>query len=272
MKIKIFINLLTPFKADDTIDYDKTKIMIDRLIEQGCNNFVIGGNTGEGATLSFLELKHFLRYFCFHYPQINIYTVINDLSTKKVIRKINNLSDLQNLNGYIIKIPEISGLKQQEIYKHFNFIALTTDKKIIIKDCQKVKINDKIILKLVEEHKNIAGILCKYHPIEYNGSFNVFYDETLLEDFYHQPISGVISNLANLNYQNIKKLITSSNKIDHEYLMLLLKYFYQENITGTLKYALSQSEGEKYVMRLPLSDISTELKNNINKLLKMTII
>ena len=90
--------------------------MIDRLIEQGCNNFVIGGNTGEGATLSFLELKHFLRYFCFHYPQINIYTVINDLSTKKVIRKINNLSDLQNLNGFIIKIPEVSGLKQQEIF------------------------------------------------------------------------------------------------------------------------------------------------------------
>lgn len=245
--------------------------MIDRLIEQGCNNFVIGGNTGEGATLSFLELKHFLRYFCFHYPQINIYTVINDLSTKKVIRKINNLSDLQNLNGFIIKIPEVSGLKQQEIFKHFNFIALTTNKKIIIKDCQKVKINEQTISKLVQEHKNIAGIICKYHVIDHIDNFDVFYDETLLKDFHHQIKSGIISSLANLNYQNIKKLISSSNKVDHDYLKLLLKYFYQENITSTLKYALSKSENIECFTRLPLSNISIELKNNIDRLLKMTI-
>ncbi|WRK54968.1 hypothetical protein SD457_09105 [Coprobacillaceae bacterium CR2/5/TPMF4] len=74
-----------------------------------------------------------------------------------------------------------------------------------------------------------------------------------------------------MNYQNIKKLISSSNKVDHDYLMLLLKYFYQENITSTLKYALSQSENIECFTRLPLSNISIELKNNIDRLLKMTI-
>lgn len=51
--------IATPFDENNEIDFDVLEKLVNRLINLGCNGFVVGGTTGETPTLS-----HDEKYFC----------------------------------------------------------------------------------------------------------------------------------------------------------------------------------------------------------------
>ena len=47
-----YVALITPFKDNLEVDYDKLSELLDFQIENGTNGIVVCGTTGEAATLS----------------------------------------------------------------------------------------------------------------------------------------------------------------------------------------------------------------------------
>ena len=57
----IFTALLTPFNADNSINDDSLKKLIEFNIESGINGFYVGGSTGEAMLMTQDERKHILK-------------------------------------------------------------------------------------------------------------------------------------------------------------------------------------------------------------------
>lgn len=58
----VYPAMLTPFKADDTIDFDLLSKNIKAQLDAGVSGLIIGGSLGEASTLTAEELKHLLIY------------------------------------------------------------------------------------------------------------------------------------------------------------------------------------------------------------------
>ncbi|MEO7310353.1 MAG: dihydrodipicolinate synthase family protein [Chitinophagaceae bacterium] len=58
----VYPALLTPFKADDTIDFDLFKLNLDAQLEAGIDGIVMGGSLGEASTLLNQEKWELLRF------------------------------------------------------------------------------------------------------------------------------------------------------------------------------------------------------------------
>lgn len=267
--MEIFTNLITPFNHDGKIDYQALDEHIKRLIEEGNDNFIIGSNIGEPYVLTFLELKHLLRYLCYHYLDVSIYMTIKEIGTKKVIKELSNLKDIGNLKGYLIELPMSLKLNQLSLSKHLDLIATACEKSIIIKQNSKNKLTVNNLRELKERHENIIGLIVDQDYDSYriicDYNFNLYLNEEMID--LNQPFNyeGLISNLSNLNYQKYKNLIQFNSQLDFDFFKLMYKYFYQENITSTIKYALYQDTD--YKLCLPLSKIDETLSSILNKLM-----
>ena len=53
----LYTAIITPFKADGSIDIEAFKDLIDRQLDGGVDGIVVGGSTGEAATVSIEEKR-----------------------------------------------------------------------------------------------------------------------------------------------------------------------------------------------------------------------
>lgn len=272
IKIDIFTNLITPFDIDDMIDYQALDNHIEKLVNQGNNKFIIGSRTGEAASLTFLEQKHLLRYVCYHYPGLEIYMQLSESCTKKVIKQIGDLKDINEFAGYMIELPEIFSLTQNGLIKHLDLIATATNKSIVIQQHKQNTIAVNHLLELKEKHENITGLITEVNSTGYqiirNKGLGLYGIEEMLVQNEINNYDGLISNLTNLSYKKYRELITQHNDLYFDFFKLIVKYFYQDNIVSTLKYSLSQSSNILYKLRLPLVKISDESKEQLNKIME----
>ncbi|MFR6020734.1 MAG: dihydrodipicolinate synthase family protein, partial [Lactobacillaceae bacterium] len=54
-KAELITAIVTPFNDRDEIDYGVMQRLVDHLIAEGTDGFVVGATTGEGPTLSHPE-------------------------------------------------------------------------------------------------------------------------------------------------------------------------------------------------------------------------
>lgn len=261
--MKIFTNLITPFKEDGIIDYQAVDVLIKRLAFQKNHCFIIGSLTGEGMFLNPIELKHLVRYICFHYD-LEIYAYILQESTKKAIEQIHELNDIKGLTGYIVKVPNMVNYSDASIYKHIDLISVVTEKKIIIDFYHQDIIEKEIIDDLVTKHSNIIGVIINQNCNCLLDIKKYIHDKSVLN--MHNDYDGIVSDLSNIDYQSVS-LLTAS-EVNRDYFSLLVKYFYRDNISSSLKYILSKKGYIIYRLRLPLVKIDDNLEKQLNKLME----
>lgn len=263
--MEVFTKLVTPFNKDGTIDYQSINILINKHLSQGNNCFIIGSLTGEGMLLNPVEFRHLVNYLCCNY-KIKVFAYILQESTKKAIEQINELNQIKGLNGYVVRLPSHVEYSSTSIYKHLHLIGVVTNKKIIL-DQGNQMINMELIDKLLEKHKNFMGIITKQSNFKVRKNFKIYInDYELLNDC--NKYDGIMSDLCNLDYCLFVALLKSSCEIDQDYLRILMKYFYSDNIASTIKYILAKKGYIIYKLRLPLVEINDSLKNKLNKLME----
>lgn len=60
----LYVPLVTPFHADESIDFDGYKKVIDYVIENGMDGILVGGTTGEYHMMSLEERKELIQKGC----------------------------------------------------------------------------------------------------------------------------------------------------------------------------------------------------------------
>lgn len=153
--------LITPFKADKTVDYDALARLLEYQIKNGVDYLVVLGTTAETATLTADEKKA-LRGFIAERVNGRVPLVIGigGNNTMSVIDEIKN-TDLSHFSAILSVVPYYNKPSQEGIYQHYSAIAEASPLPVILYNVPGrtgVNMSAETSLRLAKEHANIVGI------------------------------------------------------------------------------------------------------------------
>lgn len=275
---EIFTALITPFNQDQSIDYPGLYRIMDKLIEEGNKSFLLCGTTGETSTLKLDERRMLVENVLEKYPQIRIIVGICSNSTSEVIRHISMYKENPRIYAYLVIVPYYIKPSQSGIFKHFDLIASSTDKKIMIYNIPSrcgVAIDVSTVIRLANKHKNIigmkhCGVLDEIHQIkDALPQFKVYIgDDHLLLEGLKQRADGIVSVSSHLDFPLIEEICKNENIFDDRYLKLISEYVFIEPSPAPIKYILSKLGYIQNILRSPLTPISEEAETKLAPLIE----
>lgn len=119
------VALITPFKADLSIDFDALTRLIEFNIENGTQFFIVLGTTAEAATLSNDEkqevIKHIVKINKGRLPLVLGLGGNDTMAVKKQIES----TDLSDFTAILSVSPYYNKPNQEGLYQHYKVLAST---------------------------------------------------------------------------------------------------------------------------------------------------
>ena len=276
--------LVTPFSRG-RIDYPTLDRLIERQIDAKIDALVIGGTTGEAATLSDNE-----RYVLYAHAidrvggrcAVILGTGTND--TRVAIKHTRVAKDL-SADGALVVTPYYNKGTESGIRRHYEAIADAVDIPLILYNVpSRTGVSIPIsTLAGLSERENIVGIkeaadsadrLVKISALGealplYAGNDSQTYTALALGGV------GVISVLSNLCPERMKKISDSLASGENEAalseqqtLLPLIDAMFAETNPAPMKYALARLGLCSEEMRLPMSEVCDDARRLIDGILK----
>lgn len=277
---KCYVALITPFTMLNEIDYEALDGLIERLINEKVNGFIICGTTGESSTLSESEKISILEHaITIVNKRCEIYFGIGSSSTCDSMRLLKLTEDLE-FDGYLIVTPYYNQPTQYGLYEHFSTLATETSKNIILYNVPSrcgVSLSAQTVIKLAIGYPNIIALKQASHDLEMIKEilsvvkdFHVYSgcDDYLLEGL-SCGMDGVISVIAHILAPKMIHFLNEYEKgNDVSELDLFFKKIahlcFLESNPICMKYILNRHKRCENVLRLPMTAISYESKNMID--------
>ena len=273
--------LITPFKNGE-IDYEALGILIDRQIEAKVDALIIGGTTGEAATLSNKE-----RYELFSFAKERISgrtklifgTGTNDT---RVALKNTKFAEELGCDGVLLVTTYYNKGTEDGIEKHYLNIAESVDLPIIVYNVpSRTGVNLGInLLDRLANHENIVGIKEASDSTDRLVTLAAFGDKLALyagNDSQIYPTlalggSGVISVVANILPKATKALCDGYFEGKHTHALRLqldllpfIKTLFLETNPSPIKYAMEKVGLCTREVRLPLFEPRESTKEEIDR-------
>jgi len=281
---KLITAMVTPFDSDDNINLDTLKKLVEHLIRNNTTCILINGTTGESPTLTDIEkIVLFEKTIEYVNNRIPVIAGIGTNSTKKTIDFMKKIEHLP-LSGYLVVVPYYNKPDQEGMYQHFKTIAQHTKKPIIIYNIpsrtgvdmefetikQLAKISN--IVGIKESNKNVDNIIKIKEELE---DFKAYVgDDVMLYDALKHHADGIISVASHIYGKTIHHIIQLMRSKQNDdalaifniYLPKFQALFMKPNPVP-LKAALNQLGFSVGSVRLPLVDMSEELKIKLYSIL-----
>ena len=124
--------LITPFKADLSIDFDGLGKIVDNQINNGMDYLVVLGTTAETATLTTDEKQQVIDFVC---RQVNgrvpIVVGVGSNNTQNVKESLQSM-DLSKADAVLSVVPYYSKPTQEGIYQHYKAIIEVSQLPVIL--------------------------------------------------------------------------------------------------------------------------------------------
>ena len=126
------VALVTPFKANESIDWNALEKLIDHVINGGIDYVVSLGTTGETPTLSAEEKLDIIK---FTFEKVNkripVVVGIGDYNTRDVVKRLETCP-LDEAVAILSVAPYYSKPSQEGIFQHYKAIAQASPKPVIL--------------------------------------------------------------------------------------------------------------------------------------------
>lgn len=284
---KTGIAIITPFKKDESIDFDALGKLIDFNINNGVNYIVSLGTTGETPVLDLQEKKDILDYT---FEKVNgrvpIVVGVGGNNTKAVINEINALP-VKKATAILSASPNYNKPTQEGIFLHYKSIAENSEKPILLYNVPGRtgrNVSASTTAKLAHEVENIKGIKeatdnlqqCMEIVRDCPKDFLIVSgDDALCMSQIALGFKGVISVAAQALPKQFTQMIglAMQYKFDeardiHYKLLQAYDYLFIENNPAGIKAFLYELGLIENVMRLPVTPVSASLQAKISDLLK----
>ncbi len=117
------VAIVTPMRQDGTVDYDAWMRLLDFHLDNGTNGIVVGGTTGESATLGETELRELTERACAHVRRrIPIVVGAGTSSTATTVARVRWLSALP-IDALLVVTPAYNRPSQEGLYRHYAAVA-----------------------------------------------------------------------------------------------------------------------------------------------------
>ncbi|BDR55831.1 4-hydroxy-tetrahydrodipicolinate synthase [Xylocopilactobacillus apis] len=129
----IITAIITPFKENGEIDYQGLEELTEHLLETGSRGFVIGGTTGEGATLTHDEKIELFKQFAeMIHGRVPVIAGTGSNNTAQTIEFTNEVSSIKGIDMALIVAPYYNKPNQRGIKAHFKAITDNCDLPLMI--------------------------------------------------------------------------------------------------------------------------------------------
>ena len=276
------VALVTPFKADFSVDYDALKNLVHLQIQGGTDFLVVQGTTGESPTLSKDEKLKVLETV--QEANQGKLKIVYGVGGNDTIAVGNNLKSLPTgIDGILSVSPYYNKPIQKGIIAHYSYIAECTDLPIILYNVPG-RTGSNMTTETTLELSAISNIVAMKEAsgnmeqiMEIIRSKPAGFDLLSGDDAITLPLiaagaDGVISVVANAFPEKFSKMVHASMEGDldkarkeHYDLLPITKMFFEEGNPGGVKVALAVRGIMEENMRLPLFPVSDGLRDRITK-------
>ncbi|MDF7668819.1 4-hydroxy-tetrahydrodipicolinate synthase [Lactobacillus sp. ESL0703] len=130
---EILTAIVTPFNDDDTINYSGLEELVNYLLDHGSQGFVIGGTTGEVATLSNEEkLELYQKFVEITGNRVPVIVGTGSNNTQATIELSRQVSQIKGLAAQLVVVPYYNKPNQRGMIAHFTAVAAHSTLPIII--------------------------------------------------------------------------------------------------------------------------------------------
>jgi 4-hydroxy-tetrahydrodipicolinate synthase len=155
------VALVTPFNADNEIDYDALGSVIDLVITGGVEYVVTLGTTGETPVLDKQEKLSIIQYTYDHVnKRVPVVVGIGGNNTKELISEIKS-TPLDQATAVLSASPYYSKPSQEGIFQHYKALAEASPKPLLLYNVPGRtgrNVNAETTIRLAHEVPNVAGI------------------------------------------------------------------------------------------------------------------
>lgn len=279
--------LITPFKADGSVDYEALARLLDTQLTGYVDYIVVLGTTGEAATLTADE-KREVRQFIVKYVNGRLPLVlgVGGNNTAQVI------SDLQAMRNELILdftailsvCPYYNKPNQEGLFQHFCAIAEASPIPVILYNVPGrtgVNLLPETVIRIYEAHPDkIAGIKEASGNIEQikhlinliNAEGNkrealhvISGDDGIACDVMEAGGAGLISVASNAFAEDFWHIVHEKDQVRQAKYAEMIRLLFAEGNPVGIKAVLAQKGIIQNHLRLPLVPASKELQEKIQK-------
>ena len=117
------VAIATPMRPDGAVDFGAWERLLDFHASSGTSGIVVGGTTGESATLTDSELWELTERACAHVrKRMHVIAGAGTSSTASTVERARRLSELP-IDGLLIVTPAYNRPTQDGLYQHFAVVA-----------------------------------------------------------------------------------------------------------------------------------------------------
>ncbi|MDR1865846.1 MAG: 4-hydroxy-tetrahydrodipicolinate synthase [Bacteroidales bacterium] len=265
------VALVTPFKKDETIDFDALTRITDHCIAGRADYLVVMGTTGEAATLSGEENAQVVRHVARQAAgKIPVVAGIGGNDTAKTVETIRH-TDFSGISGILSVAPYYNRPSQAGLVAHFKAIAAQSPVPVILYNIPGrtgVNMTPETVLTLARETDNIvavkeaSGMLPQMMEIirgRPEGFAVISGDDALTLPLIAVGGNGVISVAANAYPQYMSALVREALNHNmaqaqavHYRMLALFEALSADGNPAGIKAALHLLGLAENVLRLPL--------------------
>jgi 4-hydroxy-tetrahydrodipicolinate synthase len=276
------VALVTPFKANQAVDFDALGRVIDFVIDGGVEYLITLGTTGETPTLDKQEKLDIINYT---YEKVNnrvpVVVGIGGNDTKSIIYDLQHFP-LDKAVAVLSAAPYYSKPSQEGIFEHYKALAAASPKPIILYNVPGRtgrNMTAATTLKLAHEVPNIAGMkeasgdVAQCMQIAAHKPANFLFvsgDDNLALPQIACGMNGVISVAANCFPKAFSEMVRQGLKGDfdaarklHYPLLPAYDLLFVENNPAGVKAFLHELGLIENVLRLPVVPLSDAVHQQV---------
>jgi len=276
------VALVTPFKANESIDWNALEKLIDHVINGGIDYVVSLGTTGETPTLSAEEKLDIIK---FTFEKVNkripVVVGIGDYNTRDVVKRLESCP-LDEAVAILSVAPYYSKPSQEGIFQHYKAIAEASPKPVVLYNVPGRtgrNMTADTTLRLAHEVENIVAmkeasgdmVQCMQIIKDKPKDFLVISgDDALALPQLACGMDGVISVAANYFAADFSAMVKAALANDlpaaralHYKLHEAFDLMFAENNPAGIKAFLQHGGLMEQAFRLPVVPVSSELNEKI---------
>jgi 4-hydroxy-tetrahydrodipicolinate synthase len=270
------VAIVTPMQDDGSIDYTAWSRLIDWHIESGTTGLVVGGSTGESATVTDSELWDLTQRACEQVRQrIAVIVGVGSSSTATSVARAGRFSQLP-VAGVLAVTPAYNRPTQEGLFRHFAAVAEASSKPLILYNVPSRTAVDmmpptiarlsqlervRAVKEAVPEIERVRELVATCRP----GFVVLSGDDATAREAIFAGAQGVISVTANVAPGGMAAMAAAAIRGDRESaaqldapLAALHRDLFLEGNPIPVKWALAQAGRIGRGIRLPLTELSAE--------------
>ena len=271
--------LITPFKADGSVDYEALKRVLDTQLTGAVDYIVVLGTTGEAATMTEnerAEVRTFVRKYV--NGRVPLVLGVGGNNTAAVCESLKTM-DLNGFEAILSVCPYYNKPNQEGLYQHFCKVAEASPVPVILYNVPGrtgVNLLPETVMRIYEAQPNkIAGIKEASGNVEQikhlidlaKGKLLVISgDDGIACEIMEAGGAGLISVASNAFPEDFWDIVHKKDQVKQAKYQEMIRLLFAEGNPVGIKAVLTQKGLIGNYLRLPLVPASDSLQQKIANL------